>query len=712
MNKPMSINNWNMGGISESRVLGSENSLWKMVGVNVHDEVGLIKNNKRMEAISSSSDVDEFCKVMITHSNGKVYAFSSESGKIWVWDGIAWTNPYTVASTNGESKILGACEYDGYLFFTTQNYIYKIQNENLVQADWTSYVTVVGNMSVDPVVGDNLYMGGTDEEYSLPTSISESATDKLSYIPSNTWLSGVSIYVDTKPSTSLTVTVHNSANTAIATATVLEANLVLGVNNIFFSSAVSYTRGEQYHIHVIQTGTGGKINTAVTSDASTMYLSLYGVSDTTYHPMIVQNNILFIGDRHYVHQVENTMTLWALDVPREQHIKCLGKIDIDLLIGTEVSTYVHKAMIFRWNTWSESWTIEDEIPERSINAFIPVDNFVYVIAGNRGNVYFYNGQTLELWRRIGGEFLANDTIQIYPNAVGNFNGIPLIGISNLAGDPIEQGIYSMGTVNARQYPRIFCLDYVPSEGMEGMDIGAITSQGNDVYMSWKHGDEAGIDRTHPRNLYSGAYIQTRVFYKDRNTRSTYRKAVINYHRILENTYSEPEGLSGTLAGYTAGQNYWAGFPTSAVDNAEVRFDPDTDTVLFTSHGLTEGEPILFTTDGHLPVELEEYETYYVFYATGITENSFQLADEEGNLVTFSDKGIGSHRVHLKDLLKLYYRKDYNEGWREITLVHDADKKQFISESWGDWAFCMELKLELRAWAGMTSVIDEITLYSE
>ena len=74
----MSINNWNMGGISESRVLGSENSLWKMVGVNVHDEVGLIKNNKRMEAISSSSDVTEFCKVMITHSNGNIYAFSSE----------------------------------------------------------------------------------------------------------------------------------------------------------------------------------------------------------------------------------------------------------------------------------------------------------------------------------------------------------------------------------------------------------------------------------------------------------------------------------------------------------------------------------------------------------------------------------------------------------------------------------------------------------
>ena len=104
---------------------------------------------------------------------------------------------------------------------------------------------------------------------------------------------------------------------------------------------------------------------------------------------------------------------------------------------------------------------------------------------------------------------SNDTIQVHPNAVGNFNGIPLIGISNLTGDPIEQGIYSMGTVNARQYPRIFCLDYVPSQGMEGIDIGAITSQGNDVYMSWKLGDVAG-DKTHLeilRSLHSKGVLQ-------------------------------------------------------------------------------------------------------------------------------------------------------------------------------------------------------------
>jgi len=707
----MTINNWNMGGISESRILGTPNSLWKMVGVNVHDEVGLLKNNKRMVNIAGNT-VKEFCKVMLTHSNGLVYAFSSESGKIYVWDETEWTNIYTVTSGNGESKILGACEYDGYLFFATQNFLYRIQNEYLLEESWTDYVELVGNMTVDPVCGDNLFLGGTGAEQTLPTSISEDATMKTAYIPENTFISGVSIWITALPTTSLTVTVHDSNNSAIATKTVLASNLTTGINDIYFENPVAYRRGKTYHVHVIQTGTGGKVNTAIADDQSTMYLSLYGVGDTLYHPMIVQNNVLFIGDRHYVHQYENRLALWALDVPREQHIKCLGKIDIDLLIGTEVSADIHRAMIFRWNTWSESWTIEDEIPERSINAFIPVDNYVYVIAGNRGNVYFYNGQILELWRRIGGEFLGADTIQVHPNAVGSFNGIPLIGVSNLVGNPIEQGIYSMGTVNARQFPRIFCLDYVPSAGMEALDIGAICSMGNDVYMTWKKGDLVGIDKTHASYLYSGAYIQTRVFYKDRNVRSTYRKAVINYHKILQSQYEKPTGLSGTLGGYSASQNYWAGFPTVGVNTTQVRFDPDTNRVILARHGLTEGEAIVFTTDGRLPTELNEYTTYYVFYATDIEEDSFQIVDEEGNIVTFSDEGEGVHKVHLKDLLRLYYRKDYNEGWKEVELVQDIDKNQFISESWGDWAFCMELKLEMRAWAGLTTVIDEITLYTE
>ena len=712
----LSIKNWNMGGISESRVLGTEDSLYKMVGVNVHDEVGLIKNNRRLMDIAQDrkaegDEIDEFVQVMIPCSNNRVYAFSSESGKVWEYVESKWELVYTAVSDNGESKILGACEYNGYIYFATQNDLYKMQLE-FVDEDWDTYVSLEGHLNVDPVVGDLLYMGGNTQTYTLPTSISESATGKTSFIPVLRSITGVAINIGTKPSTSLTVTIHDSSNNVFATKTVLAANLTTGINKIFFTTPVNYIEGQEYHVHVTQTGTGGVIKTAVANEQTGMYLTIYGESNTNYHPMIVQNNVLFIGDGFYVHQVENTLFLWALDIPRNQQIKCLGKMDIDLLIGTEVSSMIHSAMIFRWNTWSESWTIEDEIPERSINAFVHVDNYIYVIAGSRANVYFYNGQTLELWRRVGGTFRNSQSVKVYPNAVASINGIPIFGISNFIGNPIEQGIYSMGTVNARQYPRIFNLEYVPSAGMEDIQIGAICTLGDDVFMSWEIGEQKGMDKTHPYNLYSGAFIQTRVFYKDRNVRSTYRKAIINYHSILQSEYEKPSGLSGVYAGHTGGQNYFAGFPTSTEGGGLVVFNPDTNRVEIAKHGLMEGEAIVFTSDGHLPAELDENTVYYVYFATNVTEDSFQLSDEEGNLVEFSDEGYGIHKVHLHKLIRLYYRKDYETGWREVDLIHDPDKNQFISESWGDFAFCLELKMELRAWAGMTSTIDEITLYSE
>jgi len=296
----LSIKNWNMGGISESRVLGTEDSLYKMVGVNVHDEVGLIKNNRRLMDIAQDrkaegDEIDEFVQVMIPCSNNRVYAFSSESGKVWEYVESKWELVYTAVSDNGESKILGACEYNGYIYFATQNDLYKMQLE-FVDEDWDTYVSLEGHLNVDPVVGDLLYMGGNTQTYTLPTSISESATGKTSFIPVLRSITGVAINIGTKPSTSLTVTIHDSSNNVFATKTVLAANLTTGINKIFFTTPVNYIEGQEYHVHVTQTGTGGVIKTAVANEQTGMYLTIYGESNTNYHPMIVQNNVLFIGD--------------------------------------------------------------------------------------------------------------------------------------------------------------------------------------------------------------------------------------------------------------------------------------------------------------------------------------------------------------------------------------------------------------------------------
>lgn len=678
-NNPVVLNNWNLGGISESRILGeNDRSLYKMVGTDVHSKVGLLSANRRLAKISESV-VDGFVKRQVACSDGALYWFSSTNGKIWKYTSGTPTNVYTVNAPTGSDVILGACEYNGYLYFATQNYLYKMPVSS-TSGTWSDFVEIVGKLNYDPAVGDAGYLGGIAADSDLGTSLSESAGAWTGFTPQLRTGIGIAINIKTKPSTSLTVTLHDSANTEIATKTIANADLAVGINEIYWTNAVNYVVGEGYHLHIFQTGTGGEVYSAVANNLTNAYLELYGNSNGSYHPMIVLNGILFIGDGRFIHQVENYLVLNALDIPSQYVVTCLGKIATDLLIGTEVSSSVASAMIFRWNTWSVSWSIEDDIEETGINAFIPVDNFVYVVAGKRGNVYFYNGERLELFRRIGGEFTSTDAIKVHYDAVASFHGIPLIGVSNVSGNPIEQGVYAMGTANPRLFPRIFDLEYVISQGASSIEIGSICVFGSEIFVSWKNGDTYGVDGFQSTDLYSGAYIQTRVIYRDRNSRTVYRRGIINYMDIQSSTPSE------------------------------VTFNASTDKASLTGHGFQEAEPIVFATSGTLPAELTAGTVYYVLNRE---TNAFQIsATAGGTAINMTSAGTGTHTVVQNKLIRFYYRKDYDTAWTELDLIHDTDKQQFITEDWGDFAFCLELKLELRSKANKCPVIDELTLVTQ
>ena len=686
MSNPIVLNNWNMGGMSESRILGeNDRSLFKMVGTDVHSKIGLLQSNRRLVKESGTA-VDGLVKTMVACSDGYVYLFSSTNGKIWRYLPSAGTYSlaYTVDSAVGGDNILGACEYNNYLYFATQNYLYRIQLD-YTGLTWSSYVEEVGKLNVDPVCGDAGFLGGTDADTNLADTLSESAGKWIAITPSLKTMTGIAVNIKTVPTTSMTFTLHNSANASIVTKTVANANLTTGINEIYWDTPITYVKGATYHLHVFMTGTGGEVYSAETDDLSNMYLEVYGESNASYHPMIVLNGILFIGDNNYIHQVENYLVLNALDLPTQYTAKCLGKIGIDLLVGTEVANNVHSAMIFRWNTWSVSWSIEDDIEEQSINAFIPVDNFVYVVAGTRGNVYFYNGEKLELFRRIGGEFDSGDVVKVNPNAVTSLHGIPLVGVTSVSGDALDTGVYGMGTANPRIFPRIFDMEYVTSQGITDVEIGSIITFGTGMLVAWQKGSGEsatyGVDAFDGINLYSGTYVQTRVMYRDRNSRTVYRKALVNYVSVPVNT------------------------------TREVSFDAGTDIVGLTAHGFQDGEAVKFSvTTGTLPVAIVAGTTYYVINASA---NGFQVsATLGGTAINIATAGTAVMKVEAVNLVRLYYRKDYATAWTELTLLHDTDKKQFITQDWGDYAFCLEIKLELRAIGSSSPIIDEVTLVDQ
>lgn len=125
----------------------------------------------------------------------------------------------------------------------------------------------------------------------------------------------------------------------------------------------------------------------------------FTVADPDYHPMKALNKVLYIGDGYTVAQVEaGVFSANALDLEMDYPISCLGIINNDLLIGTH--PVLKQTRIFRWNTYSVSFTSSDPIPDYGISAFLEVDNIVLVAAGTKGKIYQYDGERLFPYKQI------------------------------------------------------------------------------------------------------------------------------------------------------------------------------------------------------------------------------------------------------------------------------------------------------------------------
>lgn len=269
-------------------------------------------------------------------------------------------------------------------------------------------------------------------------------------------------------------------------------------------------------------------------------------TDALFHPMVELGLVLYIGDGKYVAQVDaGSFTANALDIKAPLRVKSLGKIGTDLLVGTWVADTITTTELIRWNTYSVSFTTSDEIPETGINAFIPSDNFVLIQAGLAGNLYTYDGSTMELFKNIPGEYSPTKYGYVHPSSVGNLNGQMLFGMSNGTGNPCDLGVYRLAR-HDRKYPFILDFPYPISERSgtafvtTGIEIGAIAVSGFKMYVAWKNGTTYGVDKLDYSNKLSGAYLETRVMNVRREQLNTMDSVGFNYYLL-------PTGCSIAIA---------------------------------------------------------------------------------------------------------------------------------------------------------------------
>lgn len=254
------------------------------------------------------------------------------------------------------------------------------------------------------------------------------------------------------------------------------------------------------------------------------------------HSMVVQNLELFIADKHSIAKVSKSMEFLpeVFGGLEPEEITSLTSFDTDILIGTKNG---NQARVLRWDCFDRGYYAQDEIFEKGVNTFIKDDNYTYVSVGETGKLYYYNGEKLDLFKRIDGGWDKNNTAIIHDNSVTTFNGIPLFGLSTKNGTPTEMGLYGLGSYSNR-YPKSLSLDFpVPTSELDNVKIGAMTVRDCDLYVSYKTETDVGIAKLNHNKKYPNAYIETTMLtdLRERGVGSIIEGVTAEYVELPEDT---------------------------------------------------------------------------------------------------------------------------------------------------------------------------------
>lgn len=296
---------------------------------------------------------------------------------------------------------------------------------------------------------------------------------------------------------------------------------------------------------------------------------IFSNTDNTYHPMQIVNNELFIGDKIYVAGINSVFSFTAnrLDIIAPHRIRVLKPFDVDLLIGTIISENVNDCQFIRWDTVQDSWQFAQNLKHNGIRAAGYSGEIPIFIVGSAGRIYYYDGERLKKWKRLPGSWSGSAYYDVNPNAVELWDDRAIIGVSNGSGNPIDQGIYDLGSYSA-DYSNILSQSHVISSGaITAVQIGAIISDGLVFYISWYDGTNYGVDKLDLTAKYALAYLESRVIRLAVNSNQPFTKALALY-----------QTLNGGSLTFSYKKNHAAYVPMTSVDESTLNQIAATDMI--------------------------------------------------------------------------------------------------------------------------------------
>lgn len=437
---------------------------------------------------------------------------------------------YKVTIATGWSLVgqIGAGSAKGLLYREDADAIY-LTSINTVSRYWpVSGNPIAATLQegwLGPVV-DSTRTGGA-ATYALPSGIDESATGKISWQPACSPMYSVKLKVVAKgTSANWTVTLHDDANTTLATKTVNNASLANGALNEFvFSSLISqYVKpnARTYHIHISASDLTGTPTAQVTtaSDFSTADYETYAqrleAPHNQLHPIGQVAQYTLIGNGRYVavHEpLTNTpdkleFLSHKLVLPPGYEVTGFGQYGEQTAISAEKRTTdstarLQDGKIFLWDpTTAGTYSTYIMVPSGSpFTPFTADGLLLYVVNGKLKAYAGAQPATLHDFPGTNVEFTKESVYTVnYPYTATMRDEVTLVGFpSETSSTNAEFGVYSYGTINKDHSPS-FGIDFHISTGtrfytaQNNLRIGMVLTLGDSTYVSWRDDSQAVGER--------------------------------------------------------------------------------------------------------------------------------------------------------------------------------------------------------------------------
>lgn len=360
----------------------------------------------------------------------------------------------------------------------------------------------------------------TGQTYTVPTSVSESATNMLPFVPTKDPQRSMAFIITTLGTGNLELIIHDKFNTVIADVTLPVGHVSQsGYFEFVYPDTWTPNISNNYHAHLISTVADTTIQTKTISDLSTAwYETFFGIliEDQQYHPIKQFQDFLVIGNASYIATYDGiTYNPNALVLDPGWKVRCLGFWNEYLAIGAwkgDTVDQFDQGRIFFWdgvNPFGYNFFID--VPEGAINAMVGTKGQLYFIAGSRCKLMVYEGAVRA--RKV--KNLVNsdnqNTIDIFPGAMSMWRLLLRFGVAGGNDDAIiQQGVYTWGTVNEK-YPDSLSFDYVISTGDyqgTGMQIGCVQAVLGKLLIGWAENGVFGVDEVDVANdPYAAGTIQ-------------------------------------------------------------------------------------------------------------------------------------------------------------------------------------------------------------